>query len=73
MPCRVHDLLSKLPDTAAGQFLGQCGHFLFDIGFYWLFFFDIWNSFTSWEQQKPPTNRWAAFAVLRLTMCQVVI
>lgn len=48
MPGRVLDFLLKLSGPAVGQFLGRCGRFLFYDSFAGLFFFDIWNGFTSW-------------------------
>ena len=47
MPSRLLDLLSKLFGPASGQRLGRGGHFLFYDSLDVLFFFDVWNNFTS--------------------------
>ena len=47
MPGRVVDLLPELPGSAAGQLLGRGGHFLLDDSLDRLFFFDVWDNFTS--------------------------
>ena len=54
MPGRIVDLLPKLPDPAADQFLWWCGRFLLDGCLGGLFFFDIWDNFTSNYIKMPP-------------------
>ena len=47
MPGRVLDFLAELPGPTSGQRLGRGGHFLFYDSLDGLFFFDVWNNFTS--------------------------